>query len=78
MYAEFGKPVAGAPSLQDASRSSDAVRQRRTAAYLLTGTAVRSTMGMTPDVLDDQEVYLSESLISAATGAGGRTWRTTS
>jgi hypothetical protein len=64
MFREFAPTTLDLPSLAEAARSADPVRQRRTAAYLLTATHVAATMERRPDVLDGEDVYLGAGLQS--------------
>jgi hypothetical protein len=64
-YREFDGWLGAAESIRDDIRPAiDPVLQRRATFYLASGARVLSVMGTRPDVIDAENVYLSESLLS--------------
>ncbi len=64
-FRELGPSPPSAPSVSDAvGRGPTPEVQRRALFYLIQGTCVSAIMGMLPDVLDGEAVFLSESILS--------------
>jgi hypothetical protein len=65
VFREFSDWPAGSPSIHGAVGGGPSAEiQRRVLFYLATATQIRSTMGMVPDVVDGEAVFLSEGLQS--------------
>lgn len=64
-FRELGPSPASALSVQEAiGQGPTPELQRRAAFYLVQGTCVAAVMGMLPDVLDGEQIFLSESIVS--------------
>ena len=65
VFREFSEWPSDAPSIRGAMNGGPAPEvQRRIAFYLSRATSIRATMGMVPDVVDGEDVFLSSGLLS--------------